>query len=487
MLRALLLLVAVRGLLRHGTGRQREGALRKPEERRRRAEEGTLEDLALSPDEPVQQLFDHIDQKIKALPRTRPLPDCSAHDCSHRIRVNIGLTLLKILAVDQYKGSLKTVVWLKMTWTDYRLFYNASTLHGFKWDSDQDFIPIEATDIWRPDVELLNQAAMMQQSETPGDGKPRAYLYDSEKARSAGYNVMLSIPTILESKCDLDIRSFPFDKQTCPLEFGTWSASDRFIAFDTMDTTETVQTKLPEHNEEFAVKNIDVRTSDFSFKLTEGTKFPTVVYKVTLQRYPRYYIVNYILPLATLVVLSTMTFWLDLRGGERQGFQITLLLSVFAVAYLAAEKLPESPRDTWIEEYQSWCLILAVVPAVQSGVLDSVDKFSGRKGPPPELADGICRVLHPSAILLVMGVMFLGNSDVRNNWSYERAVIPLASLLVVVTVLSVVCAVWRFWKVDLPVIRRASPQDALRRLSSAVIETTPDSARSPDIPGTRPS
>ena len=85
-----------------------------------------------------------------------------------------------------------------------------------------------------------------------------------------------------------------------------------------------------------------------------------VAYTVKLQRYPRYYIVNYILPLGTLVVLGASTPWL--RVESRAGFQVTLLLSVFAVAYLAAEKLPASPRDTWIEDFQTWCLILSVLP-----------------------------------------------------------------------------------------------------------------------------
>ena len=30
-------------------------------------------------------------------------------------------------------------------------------------------------------------------------------------------------------------RLFPFDEQTCHLEFGTWSASTRFVSFDTLD------------------------------------------------------------------------------------------------------------------------------------------------------------------------------------------------------------------------------------------------------------
>merc|ERR1719247_2303524 len=240
-----------------------------------------------------------------------------------------------------------------------------------------------------------------------------------------------------------------------------------------MDTTNVVQTKLPEHNEEFAVTNITVKRSDFSFKLTEGTSFPTVVYKVTLQRYPRYYIVNYILPLATLVVLSTMTFWLDLRGGERQGFQITLLLSVFAVAYLAAEKLPESPRDTWIEEYQSWCLILAVLPAVESAVLDSIDRFSrdadaaGIKTAADaiveertgvfvqELTDACFRVGHPALILAGVLYLFILQPAVTQNWSMELAVVPLSVLLLFTTISAALAGIWRFWKVDMPMLRRA--------------------------------
>jgi len=419
-------------------------------------------------DEAMQGLFDALDARMKAVPHTRPLPECSIHDCSHRIQVNIGMTLLKILAVNQYKGSFRAAVWQKLMWTDYRLFYNTSDLHGFAWDSHSDFIPIEANSIWKPDVELLNQAEMPEHEDAP-----RAYLYDEEKARADGYNIMLSIPTIFESKCELDMRLFPFDEQTCHMEFSTWSASSRFVSFDTKDHDSVHTMRLPENNEEFQVKELSVRKSVFSFKVTEDVEFPTVEYTIVLQRYPRYYIVNYILPLATLVVLSTATFWLDLRGGERHSFQITLLLSVFAVAYLAAEKLPESPRDTWLEEYQSWCLILAVLPTVVSAALESIDRFSrdadaasagdtqgtlveDRRGVfVQELTDASFRVGHPIAILVGILYLFVLQPAVRQNWSMELAVVPLSVLLVLTTITAALVGLWRFWIVDMPMLRRA--------------------------------
>ena len=30
-------------------------------------------------------------------------------------------------------------------------------------------------------------------------------------------------PVILKSKCDIDVKYFPFDRQKCPLKFGSWT------------------------------------------------------------------------------------------------------------------------------------------------------------------------------------------------------------------------------------------------------------------------
>jgi len=384
---------------------------------------------------------------------TRPIPECSVNDCSHKIKVRVGMTLLKILAVDQKEGTFKAVVWHKMTWTDFRLFYNASDLQGFEWDSYKDFIPIEAKSLWMPDVELLNAAAIPEQS---NNEEPRAYLYDETKARTDGYNVYLSIPTIYTSKCDLELGMFPFDTQTCELVFGAWSASSRFVDFGRMAVSQHTA-KMPEKNEEFHVVGVVGRTDVYESgddSITPGVEYPTVVYSIKLERHSRFYIVNYILPLCTLVVLSAWTFWLRIDSGERQGFQVTMLLAVFAVAYLAAERLPASPTDTWIEEFQTWCLILTVIPAVESVLLDS---FHGEFGKEPTdeqmknliVADAICRILHPLAIIILTWIYFFGMEDVRRNWSHEWAVLPLSYLLVLVSVGAFLLAIARLVYVDL--------------------------------------
>jgi len=466
MLCALFLFSAVRASLR---GSQGDPLALRAERQRADVRADLHQEASGDAPDAMQGLFDAIEARLKAVPSTRPLPECSIHDCSHKISVNIGLTLLKILAVDQKEGTFKIVGWHKLTWTDYRLFYNASELHGFEWDSDKDFIPIEAKDIWKPDVELLNAAAMPENSNTD---EPRAFLYDEEKARKDGYNVFLSIPAVFTSKCELDLRSFPFDSQTCDLIFGAWSASTRFMDFGLLQDgvlTNDTSYSLPHTNEEFDVLSVDARTDVFESRRAKAPTsskevFPTVVYSVKVQRHPRFYIVNYILPLGTLVVLGASTPWL--RVESRAGFQVTLLLSVFAVAYLAAEKLPASPRDTWIEDFQTWCLILSVLPTVESVLLDNVFNSdveralqpypSGEFGFPSDaqkkkliVADAIFRIVYPLLILFGMWWFFLREVEMRGR-AYGLLANPLSNILVLLTLSAVFLGVAHLVHVDLP-------------------------------------
>lgn len=64
------------------------------------------------------------------------------------------------------------------------------------------------------------------------------YLYSADDDKSFGGNLdrlntrailkydgstKWMAPIILKSKCDIDVKYFPFDTQTCPLKFGSWT------------------------------------------------------------------------------------------------------------------------------------------------------------------------------------------------------------------------------------------------------------------------
>ena len=59
------------------------------------------------------------------------------------------------------------------------------------------------------------------------------------KLRFDGLTTWLA-PIILKSKCDIDVKHFPFDTQHCPLKFGSWtydkSRLDLLAETDSADT-----------------------------------------------------------------------------------------------------------------------------------------------------------------------------------------------------------------------------------------------------------
>merc|ERR1719235_1254101 len=95
--------------------------------------------------------------------------------------------------------------------------------------------------------------------------------------------------------------------------------------------------------------------------------FPQIIYTLTLKRYSHYYVSSIILPMLMMVILSVGVFYIDPPGGERIGYNITLILTVMATSFFAAERLPKSGGgDTWLERFQAGCYIITVMPLVVS-------------------------------------------------------------------------------------------------------------------------
>ncbi|KAI8494730.1 hypothetical protein Bbelb_273350 [Branchiostoma belcheri] len=100
--------------------------------------------------------------------------------------------------------SLKQII--DLYWVDEYLTWNASEHGGV------DSLTIHSSDIWRPDIFLYNNIA-----ETYGAIEPITDVTVTSDGR-----VSYLQPAIFTSACLVDITKFPFDKQECLLEFGSW-------------------------------------------------------------------------------------------------------------------------------------------------------------------------------------------------------------------------------------------------------------------------
>ncbi|KAG8296246.1 acetylcholine-gated cation-selective channel activity protein [Homalodisca vitripennis] len=88
--------------------------------------------------------------------------------------------------------------------------------HKFRWDPAEYggvtelYVPSEH--IWLPDIVLYNNA----DGEYVVTTMTKAVLHHTGK-------VLWTPPAIFKSSCEIDVRYFPFDQQTCFMKFGSWS------------------------------------------------------------------------------------------------------------------------------------------------------------------------------------------------------------------------------------------------------------------------
>eukprot|EP00747_Dinoflagellata_sp_TGD_P090515 gnl/TRDRNA2_/TRDRNA2_164727_c0_seq3.p1 gnl/TRDRNA2_/TRDRNA2_164727_c0~~gnl/TRDRNA2_/TRDRNA2_164727_c0_seq3.p1 ORF type:complete len:471 (-),score=64.74 gnl/TRDRNA2_/TRDRNA2_164727_c0_seq3:38-1450(-) len=302
--------------------------------------------------------------------RIRPFPDCSAAECSHRVRIDLGIGFLKMLGINEKDNQLSMLAVMTLRWADYRLDFDAKTVmpKEMEWDSVTSFLPVDANQIWMPDVQNTNAAVRVKHM-----FKPRAYLYDHKKRISEGFNVEYQVPVTLTVKCKLDMHDFPFDKQECPFFFRSWSASTKFVWLSPLQNPPTLfmapgyekATALSDETEEFDITNITTKTHIVSKdrKGVHEQNFTEIVYLVELERFPNYYMSVIVLPLALMIVLSMGVFYIDPERGERLGVAMTLLLTVMAVSFVTAELLPKSGAgDTWMQRFQSGCYVFTFFP-----------------------------------------------------------------------------------------------------------------------------
>ena len=154
------------------------------------------------------------------------------------------------------------------------------------------------------------------------------------------------------TRCDVNMKKFPFDTQKCEIEIGAFGVSVVYL-----NTTAVASNSFP----------IDVYSPSEEFELIANSTeikllgnssdpvllFASALFKITLARRSDYYVLNIILPCCLLAMLSLVTFCLPPNSGERVSLQITVLLSQSVYQLILTNYVPVTSINMPIlSEYQ---------------------------------------------------------------------------------------------------------------------------------------
>jgi len=242
------------------------------------------------------------------------------------ILLDYQIAIRQIIDVDERSQVLSTNVWIRQYWNDPYLSWNVS-----KW-SNISFLSISPKKIWIPDITLYNNA---------NDGFQG--LQDFGKTKISVYptgDCMWLVPVILRSECKMSMDYFPFDKQNCPLEFGSWAYD--MATLHLRAKTNEIDMAAYSENGEFVVKGGKVDHIVEKFACCPNP-YVTLKFHIELERRTEIYMFNLLIPGVIIAILTCFTFLLPPGSGERTGLIITNLLALSVYVLMVSDEIPPSP------------------------------------------------------------------------------------------------------------------------------------------------
>ncbi len=149
-----------------------------------------------------------------------------------------------------------------------------------------------------------------------------------------------------KSSCTLNMLSFPFDRQTCHMDFGNMINPDESVTLFPID--KYVQVSHLHPSNEYQLENTTTGLKIFIMKvdiLDFQLNMTAVRFSMTLRRQPMYYILTIFIPAAILSLLILLVFLLPVESGEKIGLGITVLLAFSVYMLILSEITPHTSEN----------------------------------------------------------------------------------------------------------------------------------------------
>ena len=165
--------------------------------------------------------------------------------------------------------------------------------------------------------------------------------------------IVWSVPLQIKTACPVDATYFPYDKQTCQIQFGSWIHDSSQIQL------ELSQSKLDlshySKSNEFELLSSAIERVTAAATCCPGSGDHKMV-KVWLKirRKTLYYDYIVISPTIDLCVLTLATFLLPCECGWKIAIGLTVFLTLYVLQLLIAENVPDTNSTPLISKFSKF-------------------------------------------------------------------------------------------------------------------------------------
>ena len=240
------------------------------------------------------------------------------------IVVTLDLTLLSIAEINEKEQTFKVRAFLEVKWNDKFLFWKPKFYGGIK------SINVPNSKIWQPDLALLDTYDSLTDIGQLGGNAVVDYQG----------NVMMWPYKMYTVCCKIKVRHFPFDTQTCHLDFLSWS--NPMSVLDLRTTKVQLNMDRYSENEEWHLEEADITYWQQPYG---ADAWAHVKYTFTLRRKWLFYALTIIAPIMCISLLNVTTFLLPAASGEKITLCISTFLTLAVFMTIITNSLPESSEE----------------------------------------------------------------------------------------------------------------------------------------------
>ncbi|XP_033729077.1 neuronal acetylcholine receptor subunit beta-2-like [Pecten maximus] len=239
----------------------------------------------------------------------------------------VNLNLVGITDIDEVQEKMTCTAFLELVWIDEYMNWNPVDYN------DTSVIYVPQKNIWKPDISLENGFTKLTEL---GDD------FLLTQISSEG-NVLWRPYDVFETKCSINIRYFPFDKQTCDIKFGVWTSP--LSEVDVEIGSDGILLDEYQPNGEWDLLTTSAEASESQ---QDGA---IVTFSITVKRKPQYILYNVVLPIIMLSLLSVFVFALPVDSGEKIGYIMTVYLAFAVFLTIVSASLPVSSSMSLLSMY----------------------------------------------------------------------------------------------------------------------------------------
>ncbi|CAH1370142.1 gamma-aminobutyric acid receptor subunit alpha-6 isoform X1 [Tenebrio molitor] len=197
--------------------------------------------------------------------------------------------------------------------------------------------------IWRPDTYFYNGKHSYVHTITV----PNKLLRISRDG-----DILYSMRLTIKAKCPMELRTFPMDRQSCPLILGSYAYTSKDLIYRWQN--EASVNFIPGMTlSQFDLISFPYR--NFTLKRREG-EFSVLQVSFNLQRHTGYFLIQVYVPCILIVILSWVSFWIHREAtSDRVGLGITTVLTLSTISLDSRTDLPKVRYATALD----WFLLMS--------------------------------------------------------------------------------------------------------------------------------